>query len=427
MIRSRLILTLCLCMAALYWIAPVTASGGREIILGAPTSLKTVEGSESLKAVRMAVAEINGAGGVNINGQRHKFRLEPFDLNEVEPAVPPAEAVARLRTFIKTKRPDALVIGPFRSEVLLASMDLLAEKRIPTLVCIAMSPAVDAKILTNPKYRYIFRVGLSTKYLVVYLIETMKLMKRKFGFEKVFILNQDVAWARSTAYLMLKLYLDRSGWRVLGQENHPAETTDFRKALARAKAGQAQVILAVFDMPSSENLVLQWHEMKPPAVLCGFISPASGPDAWASFKGGLKGVINVIFELGNLPSSKYPPAETFFKAYKTRYGRPIQAGHGPAPAYESVYILAQAFELAGSLDPDRVAEALEATDRKGVMGRVIFHRGHQAIFGENPEKDVLACVVQWKAPGKRVIVYPPTIAEGQITLPSFIKSAKQPR
>lgn len=420
----RFILTLF--MAILYWVAPVSAGAGREIILGAPTSLKTVEGSESLKAVRMAVAEINGAGGVNINGQRHRFRLESFDLKEVEPASPPSEAVARLRAFIRMKKPDALVIGPFRSEVLLASMDLLAEKRIPTLGCIAMSPAVDAKVLTHLKYKYIFRVGLSAKYLVAYLIETLKLMKREFGFDKVFILNQDVAWARSTAYLMLKLYLDRSGWRVLGQENYLAGTTDFRKALVRAKTAQAQVILAVFDMPSSEKLVMQWHEMKPPAVLCGFISPASGPDAWPVFQGGLEGVINVIFELGNLPSSKYQPAETFFKAYSARYGRPIQAGHGPAPAYESVYILAQAFERAGSLDPDLVTAALETTDRKGVMGRLIFHRGHQAIFGENPEKDVLACVVQWKAPGKRIIVYPPSIAEGQITLPPFVNSAKQP-
>ena len=376
-----------------------------------------MEGSESLEAVRMAVEEINGAGGVNIDGQGHKFRLEPFDLEEVEPASPPAEAVARLRDFIKTKRPDAIVIGPFRSEVLLASMDLLAEEKMPTVGCIAMSPAVDAKVLSNPKYKYIFRVGLSTKYLVAYLIETMKLMKRKFGLERVFILNQDVAWARSTAYLMLRLYLDRSGWRVLGQENHPVEMTDFRKTLARAKAAQAQVILAVFDMPSSKNLVMQWHEMKPPALLCGFISPASGPDAWLSFKGGLEGVINVIFELGNMPSSKYPPAELFYNAFKTRYGRPIQAGHGPAPAYESVYILARAFEQAGSLDPDLVTAALEATDRRGVMGRLIFHRGHQAIFGENPEEDVLGCVVQWKSPGKRVIVYPPPLPKGKSPCP----------
>ncbi len=395
-----------------------------EIILGAPTSLKTLEGSESLNAVKMAMAEINDKGGININGEHYRFRLAPFDLGELDPGSSPADAVKRLRAFIETKRPHALVIGPFRSEVLLASMDLLAEKKMPLLGCIAMSPAVDAKVLANRRYRYIFRVGLNTRYLVAYLIETLKLMRHKFGFERVFLLNQDVAWARSTVYLLLKLYLDRSGWQVLGQENVPQETKDFREALGRAKAGNAQVILAVFDMPSSRYLILQWHGMKVPAPLCGFVSPASGSEAWASFEGRLDGFINVIFELGNLPSSRYPPAEAFYSAYENRYGRAIQAGHGPAPAYESVYILAKAYERAGTLDPDRLAAALETTDRKGAMGRLMFHKGHQAIFGENPQKDVLACVVQWQPPGKRVIVSPPTIADGEIALPPFVEGEK---
>ena len=205
----------------LFWGLSTAAAQGREIILGAPTSLKTLEGSESLKAAQMAVSEINGAGGVIIKGRAYRFRLEPFDLKEVGPESAPGQAVVKLSEFIREKRPNALVIGPFRSEVLLASMDLLAEKKLPTLCCIAMSPAVDAKILTDPKYKYIFRVGLNTKYLVVYLIETMKLLRRKFGFERVFVLNQDVAWARSTAYLMMKLYLDRSGWKVLGRRIIP--------------------------------------------------------------------------------------------------------------------------------------------------------------------------------------------------------------
>ena len=418
---------LALLTASLLWVLPAKAEDFGEILLGAPTSLETLEGSESLKAVQMAIEEINENGGVSIGGIPHKLKLVSCDLDEVGSNTPPVHSVTRLARFIRDKRPHALVIGPFRSEVLLASMDLLAEEKMPILESIAMSPAVDAKILTDSKYRYIFRVGLSTKYLVSYLIETLKLLNRQFGFEKVFLLNQDVAWARSTAYLMLRLYLTRSQWQVLGQENCSAGTTDFLEILKRADRNGAQVILAIFDMPESKNLVLQWRAFKTSALLCGFISPATGPNAWTHFGGGLDGVINVIFELGNLPASRYPPAQIFYDAYEKRYGRPIQAGHGPAPSYESVYILADAFERAGSLDPDRVAEALAETDRKGVMGRMRFHRGHQAIFGQNPDQDVLACVAQWKSPGKRIIVYPNAIAEGQITLPALTPSVPKTR
>ncbi len=414
-------LGLALCLLLLLGRPFPAAGAGREIVLGAPTSLTTVEGAESLRAVRLAMAEINGAGGVNIGGQRWKFRLETCDLREIQTVASPARAVARLRRFLETKKPHALVIGPFRSEVFLASMDLLAQHRIPSLGCIAMSPAVDAKVLSDPKYKYIFRVGLNTKYLVSYLIGAMKLMQRRFGFHKVFILNQDVAWARSTAYLMIKLFFDRKGWQILGQENLPQGAADFRPSLERIRARGAQVILAIFDMPSSRHLIDQWHDLKSPAMLCGFISPASGPRAWPAFRGRLRGVMNVIFELGNLPSARYPPAAAFYRAYRAAYGRPIQAGHGPAPAYESVYILAEALERAGSLDPDRVVAALEATDRRGVMGRVRFHRGHQAMFGQDPRDSALACVVQWSRSGERRIVFPELLADGQISLPPFAK------
>ncbi len=413
-----------ICLACAFGLPLASPGQAQEIILGAPTSLTTVEGAESLQAVRLAVDEINKAGGVRIGGQRHKFKLEPCDLAETQPATKPAQAVARLREFIAGKKPHAIVIGPFRSEVLLASMDLLAAHKLPTLGCIAMSPAVDAKILGNPKYKYIFRVGLNTKYLADYLIEAMKLMKREFGFNKVYIVNQDVAWARSTAYLMIKLYFERAGWQVLGQTNHTPGSTDYMPDLESAKAGGAQVILAIFDMPSSGNLIKQWNDLRPPAVLCGFLSPATGPKAWSVFGSRLNGLINVIFELGNLPSAKHPPATAFYRSFRARYGHPIQAGHGPAPAYESVYILAEALQRAGSLDPDRVAQALEATDRRGVMGRVRFHRGHQAIFGQNPAEEALACVVQWKSTGERVIIYPSLLAEGALKLPPFVKPAR---
>jgi branched-chain amino acid transport system substrate-binding protein len=410
--------------AWMLWIICSCPALAQEIVLGAPTSLTTLEGSESLLAVRLAVEEINQAGGIKVGNRRLKIKLEPFDLKETLSGIETAKAVARLQSFIESKKPNAIVIGPFRSEVLLASMDLLARYKLPTLGCIAMSPAVDAKILGNPKYKYIFRVGLNTKYLVGYLIEAMKLMKREFGFNKVYIVNQDVSWARSTAYLMIKLYFERAGWHVLGQTNHANSTTDFTSDLRSAEAAGAQVLLAIFDMPSSSNLIKQWYALKPPAVLCGFLSPATGPKAWSVLGNRLGGLINVIFELGNIPSAKYPPATAFYRSFRARYGHPIQSGHGPAPAYESVYVLAEALERAGSLDPDRVAAALEVTDRRGVMGRVRFHRGHQAIFGQDPEQEALGCVVQWSNNGGRNIVDPESLAEGKLTLPRFVKPVK---
>ena len=102
----------------------------------------------------------------------------------------------------------------------------------------------------------------------------------------------------------------------------------------------------------------------------------------------------------------------------------MQEQHGPAPAYESVYILAEAIERAGSLDPDALVAALEKTDRMGAIGRIRFDDGHQVIFGNDPSQTALGCMIQWREGAKRVVVYPEVIAEDKILLPTWIKSAK---
>jgi branched-chain amino acid transport system substrate-binding protein len=398
-------------------IVPQTAIAEEEIVLGAATSLAFLEGQESLNAVKLAVNEINARGGVRIGEKKYLLRVESVDLRGALPGVPVSQAVDSLEKLIVEKKVHALVIGPFRSEVLLGAMDMISAHRVPLLGAIAMSTASDAKILKDARYKYIFRVGLNAKYLVDYLINTMEFLRKRYGFKSVYIMNQDVAWTRTTASLMIRLYFDRTGWQILGVDHYPSGASDFSKGLARAEAKRAQIILPLFDTPTSANLVKQWHGMNGQALLCGFISPMVGPGAWDAFEGRITGALNVIFELGNISSIQWNPAIAFTRAYEKKYGQKIEAGHGPAPAYESVYILAGAIEAAGSLEPDDIVSALEKTDRIGVMGRIRFNRAHQVFFGDDPETDALACIFQWQQDGSRTIVYPLAIADGEIELP----------
>ena len=397
---------------------PADGTSGESVVLGVATSLTYLEGRESLNAVQLAVDEINAAGGVSVGGKQLPLRIVTMDLQGARPEVPVAQALDRLERMIVEKKVHAIVVGPFRSEVLLAGMDIIAHHKIPMLGAIAMSPASDAKILRNPEYRYIFRTCLNAKYLVGYLTDAMEFLKRRYGFHKVYIITQDVAWARTTASLMARFYFDRAEWQIVGLDNYAAGVTDFSSSLTQAEDKGAQIILPIFDMPESGNLVKQWHQMQGRALLCGFISPMVGPDAWRAFDGKIAGALNVIFEMGNIPSARWKPSLDFHTAYANKFGSSIQSGHGPAPAYESVHILARAIEKAGGLNPDAIVTALESTDRVGAMGRIRFHQGHQAIFGNDPHTEALACIFQWQKDGTRKIVYPLSIAEGEILLPS---------
>jgi branched-chain amino acid transport system substrate-binding protein len=394
-----------------------------QVVIGVPTSLTFLEGKESIKAVQMAVDEINDAGGVDVGGTKMMVKIEAIDIRDAAPGVPVPEALLGIEKLILEKKPHALIVGPFRSEALMASLDMLAKHKTPMLGTIAMTPATEAKIEQDPQYKYVFRLCLNAKYLVGYIAGVMKFLNEEFGFNKVYIMNQDVAWARATCDIMKGIY-EKMGWEVLGESTFPVGAGDFAPALMKAKTQGAQVILPVFDMPQSGILVKQWRSMRVPALMAGFISPLAGPAAWNSFEGKIGGALNSIFEIGNIPTEKYPPAKEFYEKYKAKFGVEIEAGHGPAPAYASVYLLKAAIEKAGTLDPDAIVAALQEADTETVIGRVTFSKGHQAIFGNDPTKEALGCFFQWTEDGKRVIVYPESLAEGKIVLPEWMKSAK---
>ena len=395
------------------------------IILGVPTSLGFLEGKEGLDCINIAVDEINRSGGVNVGGVQRPFKVVAIDARGAEPGVPVSEVIKVHKKLILEDKAHIIAYGSFRSECALACMDVVGKYKIPMLLGTAMSPAMEKKVKTNyDKYKYTFRVCLNAIYLVKYLGGAMGYMGKQFGFNKVFIINQDVAWARATGDIMIKAVFNKMGWKVIGRQAYPTGASDFSAALMKAKAQGAQVILPIFDMPQSGILVKQWKSMRIPAVLAGFISPLAGPAAWKSFDKKIDGSMNAIFEIGNIPCPKVPKSVEFFNKYKKRYGRPIEAGHSPAPAYETIYILKEAIERAGSLDGDKLVVELEKTDRHGAMGRIRFNDGHQVIYGTDPNETAMGCMMQWTKTGERVIVFPESIAEAKIQLPEGLKPAK---
>jgi len=394
------------------------------IILGVPTSLGFLEGKEGLFCVNMAVDEINKAGGVDVGGTKRMFEVAPIDARGAEPGVPVADVIRAHKKLILEDKADFIVFGSFRSEAAIACMDVVGQYKTPMILGTAMSPGMEAKVKEDyDKYKYTFRTCLNAVYLIKYLGGTMAYLNKQFGFNKVFILNQDVAWARKTGDLMISMVFEKMGWEVVGRQAYPTGSSDFSSSLMKARAGGAQVILPVFDMPQSGILVKQWKAMKVPALMAGFISPLAGPGSWELFDKKIDGAMNCIFEVGNMPVPKVPASVEFWNKYRERYGTPIEAGHSPAPAYEMVYVLKEAIERAGSVDGDAVVAEMEKTDRMGAMGRIRFNEGHQVVYGEDPAETALGCMFQWQD-GERVVVYPESVAEGKIRLPEGLKAVK---
>ncbi len=397
---------------------------GEPIVIGVPTALGAIEGRDGWMAVQMAVDEINAKGGVQVGANKHLLRAYSIDTREHEPGIPVHDALTAAEKLILERKPHAIALGNFRSEVLLSSMDLISKYKLPYVCSIAMTPLFQKKIIDEyDKYKYCFRNCLNAPYLVMYMQGVMEFLKKEFGFNKAYIIVQDMLWAKGTGSGIEK-YFKEKGWEVAGFDTYATGASDFSPSLIKVMAQKAQVIVPIFDMPQSGILLKQARAMQIPALLAGFISPVAPENAWDVFEKEVEGMVNFLFEIGPVPVKAVAKSMAFNENFGKKWGKEARvrlSGHGPGPSYDSVYILASAFERAKSVEPDAVVKALEQTDMSGVVGRIRFGKDHQVVYGFDPKETALGCAFQWKKPGTRVVVFPEVVAEGKIELPPYMK------
>jgi branched-chain amino acid transport system substrate-binding protein len=414
---------LVMALLGLSFLGPQANAAAKPIVIGAPLATAFLYGWDAERGMKLAVDEINAKGGVTVGKEKRPFKVEVMDTRDLEPGVPVSDALLVVEKLILEKNADFIVGGPVRSEAALAAMDLLSKyKKVSILTTGALTPAYSKRVQAEyDKFKYCFRISGEVGWLVTgEFIPCLMDIKAKFGLNKLFIMVQDVAHARATGDLTAKLAGEK-GWEIVGKEIYPTGTTDYSVGLLKAKKENAQVILIVMDMPESSILLKQWYDMKIPALPFGtIISAAEQPGFWKATEGKGEYCMASVVNAGNAPSKATPWTMKFVEAYKKKYGLEPE-GYGTSSSYMAVYVLKDAIERAGSLDSDAVVAALEKTDMMGVYGRIRFNpKTHQVIPSNDPKEGAVGTIFQWQA-GKRVVVFPPKIAVGEIKLPPWMK------
>ncbi len=411
-------------LAVAIWVVPGgKALAEKPIVIGCPLATAFLYGWDAERAITLAVEEINAKGGVNVGGKKRLFKVEVMDTRDLEPGVPVSEALLVVEKLILEKKADFIMGGPVRSEAALAAMGLLSKyKKVSLLTSGVLTPKYHARVAKEyDKYKYCFRLTGEAKWMVGgEIIPCLVGIGKKYDLNRLFIMIQDVAHARAGGGIIAKV-MGKKGWAVIGTEIYPTGSTDFSMGLLKAKKENAQVILVWMDMPETSILLKQWYDMKIPALPFGsIIAAAEQPGFWKATEGKGEYCLANVVNAGNAPCNASPWTMKFVKAYEKKWGIEPE-GYGTSSSYMAPYVLKDAIERAGSCDSDEVVKALEKTDMMGVYGRIRFDpKSHQVIPSLDPEKGVVGTIFQWQA-GKRVVVFPPKIAEGEIKLPPWMK------
>ena len=414
-------LMMILMIAVLMGLSSGSALAEKPIVIGCPLATAFLYGWDAERGVTLAIEEINAQGGVNVAGKKRPFKIEVIDTRDLEPGVPVSEALLAVEKLILDKKADFLIGGPVRSEAALAAMPLLSKyKKVSILTTGVLTPKYHAMVAENyDKYKYCFRIHGEAKNLVGEIFANFGDLKAKYGFNNLFIIAQDVSHARGAAEIIKKVATGK-GWNVTGLEIYPTGATDFSMGLLKAKKTNTEIINIWMDMPESAILLKQWYNMQIPALPFGStLAAAEQPGFWDATDGKGEYTLCNVVNAGNAPSNATPWTMKFYDAYTKRWGIEPE-GLGTSSSYMAVYTLKAAIERAGSLKPDKVVTALEQTDIMGVYGRLRFDpKSHQVIPSTDPKEGAVGSILQWQK-GKRVVVYPKSIAMGEIQLPPWM-------
>ncbi len=396
-------------------------SAEKPIVIGAPLATAFLYGWDAERGIKLAVEEINAAGGVNVGGTKRPFSVEVIDTRDLEPGVPVSEALLGVEKLILEKKADFLIGGPVRSEAALAAMDLLNKyKKVSIVTTGVLTPALTKKVAENyAKYKYTFRNSSEVPVMTSDMVNLFEDLKKQYKFNQAYIMVQDVAHARGGGEAMRKALMDK-GWTVSDVKIYPTGTTDYSVGLSDANKKGAQVIFLWMDMPESAILLKQWSDMKMKALPVGFVNAAEQPGFWKATAGKGEYLLVNLVNGGNSPAKITPWTMKFVDAYKKKWGLEPE-GYGTSSSYMAVYQLKDAIEKAKSIDSDAVITALENQDLMGVYGRMRFDKkSHQIIPSLDPKEGAVTGIIQWQA-GKRVQIFPPKVAEGKVMLPPWMK------
>ena len=346
---------------------------GNEIKVGANfemTGNVANYGSASLEGLKLAVDEVNEAGG--IDGK--KITLVTAD-NKSEAS----EAVNAATKLISDDR-VSVIVGPAVTANVIAVSQVAAENKIPVIAPDATSP--DVTVEGGKVKPFVFRS--------CFIDPQQGTVMAKFASENLKAKTAVIYVDNSTDYSkslgkVFKEKFEAAGGKVLMEEAFLAKDQDFKATLTKLKTANADIVFVPAYYEEVGKIIKQAREL-------GMTMPILGTDGWDDPKvadiAGADALNNTFFSTHY--SDKDEEVKGFVEAYTKKYG------HAPnvfaALGYDAGKMLIDAIRRAGGSDPEKIRQAVEDTkDLKVGTGTITMDKNHnpikQAVILENKGGD----------------------------------------
>ncbi len=386
-----------ICMCSLIFFAGTPSLAGPKVVkigniipLSGPSASV---GQQGKNAREMAVEEINAAGGIKSLGGA-KLEMVYADSESK-----PEKAVAEAERFINTEKVHVLT-GCWNSAVTYPTTAVAERYGIPFVV-----PVSVADKITEQGFKTVFRLAAKDSWWTRDQFAFLKDMEKESNttVKKLAFVYENGDWGKGFAGQWKEL-AKKGGYQVVLDEPYPSTATDLSPVVQKIKRATPDVLMLVSNAADAILLTNTLAEYK---VKLKAIIASGGGHADPSFLEASGKNARYMFDIVEWETDvNKPGAKEANEKYNAKYGQNLTGE--AVDAYLAMYVLKDALERAGSLDPAKIREALAATNLRGGPGMIV---GYESVefdkTGQN--KHAALVMVQINDIGKgmeRITVWP---------------------
>ena len=400
MLRSARLAAVSAVLAAVAFVPTALAQSTVKIAILGPMAF--IQGEHHWAGAEMARDEINRAGGISVGNTRRMVELVKVDTNEMTSVPDATNAMERAVTRDKAD----FVIGGFRSEAVLAMQEVAMDNKKIFLGTGAALSKLGTNVETDyNRYKYWFRISptkdadlVRTVFAVLGSVGEQIRRDLKKETPKVAILAEKAAWNEAMVGASQKV-LPGLKMEVVGVWQPSAVATDVTAELSAIERSGADIVYTLLSGPVGVVVGRQMGERNMKAVAFGINVEAQKDEFWGATAG--KGqFVSTIDTYSDVEMT--PKTLAFMKAFKDRNKK---APTYTAATYDSVFILKDAIEKAGSIDADKLVPVIEQMEHVGTGSTLTWDKKHDPIWAVGKTAGI---AVQWQD-GKKVPFWPPQI------------------
>ncbi len=326
---------------------------------GSLTGSKATFGKSTDNGIKLAVQEINAAGGVSINGVKRTVQLVSEDTEGK------AEKSGTVVTKLITKDNVVAVLGEVASSITLAAAPVAQQYGVPMITPSSTNP--DVTKVGDMIFRVCFIDPFQGYACAKFTRENLKL-------DQVAVLfDQAGAYSVGLKDEFIKAF-EGLGGTITSTQAYNEGDSDFKAQLTRIRETKPQAIFVPGYYTEVANIALQARQL-------GIEVPLIGGDGWDSedlAKNAGKAIEGSFYS--NHYASDQPTKEIqdFVAAYRAEFGGTPDGL--AALGYDAARLLFDAMARANSLTGKDLREAIASTkDFKGVTGVITLNADRDAV------------------------------------------------